>query len=136
MTDTAERDQRVLQLFIAGATYQQIAAAAELPLADVHEVVVRELGATAARRSVLVSEAKSVYQERTEALFKAHWASALRGDHKSAEICRKILDQHSRLFDPHELVEHKGDVIDEIAARRSTRGAGPAPRATRAKRSS
>jgi hypothetical protein len=134
-----ETQQRVLQLFLAGATYPQIAAAVELDSSQaVHDIVCAEMLHTGDRRGVLMDNFKAVFQERAEALFKAHWPPALRGDHKSAEICRKLLDQQARLFaDPaFQTTEFKGDVVDEIAARRSTRGAGPAKGSPRAKRSS
>jgi len=121
MSDDADRDQRVLQLFIAGATYSQIAAAVEMESTQVHDVVCRELSSSGDRRSVLSNEAVAVYQERSEALFRAHWAPALRGDHKSAEICRKILEQQSRLFGSQDLAAapKKGTALDELAARRA-----------------
>lgn len=129
MTD--ERDQRVLQLFLAGATYSQIATATDIDLTAVHETVVRELETTANRRGLLAGEGKAVYQERAEALFKAHWAPALRGDHKSAEICRKILEQQARMFASGEATNFKGDVVDEISARRAARRVGTAARSPR-----
>lgn len=116
--------QRVLQLFLAGATYTQIAAAVELESAQaVHDIVCSEISETGDRRSVLLENFKAIFQERAEALFKAHWAPALRGDHKSAEICRKILDQQARLFSnpafDSAVVTRKGTPLDELAARRS-----------------
>jgi hypothetical protein len=113
--DKEERDQRILQLFLAGATYRQIAAAVGLSSTQsIHEIVRRELADAGRRRSVLLEEAKSIYQERSEALFKAHWGAALRGDHKSAEICRRLLDQQSRLFAPAaESVKPSDDAEDE-----------------------
>lgn len=133
MTD--ERDQRILQLFLAGATYKQIGAAVELEPAQVHDAVCRELEDSGARRTVLAGEAKAIYQERTEALFKAHWAPALRGDHKSAEICRKILEQHARLFADHQSLDSRGNVVDEISARRAARRGGASAYSSRAKNS-
>lgn len=118
-----ETRQRALQLFLAGATYPQIAAAVELELQKVHEIVCDELKQSGDRRGVLMDNFKAVFQERAEALFKAHWAPALRGDHKSAEICRKVLDQQARLFSnpAFRSIDLKGDVVDEIAARRAAR---------------
>jgi hypothetical protein len=117
-----ERDQRILQLFLAGATYRQIAAAVDLSSTQsVHEIVRRELSEAGRRRSVLLEEAKSIYQERSEALFKAHWGAALRGDHKSAEICRRLLDQQARLFGiaaPEPEVEDEPDELAKLRSRR------------------
>jgi len=118
LADESERDQRVFQLFLAGATYHQIASATEMDVTEVHSVLVSELEHSADRRSVLASHGKAVLQERTEALFRAHWAPALRGDHRSAEICRKILDT-ARLSLGEEPIQRKGTALDELAARRS-----------------
>lgn len=126
--DREERDQRILQLFLAGATYRQIAAAVGLASTQsVHEIVRRELSDAGRRRSVLLEEAKAIYQERAEALFKAHWGPALRGDHKSAEICRRLLDQQSKLFDPASDTvnpaddeEEPADELSKLRARRTT----------------
>lgn len=97
--DRAKRDQNVLQLFVAGATYQQIAAAVGLKSqSTVHDIIQRELADAARRRGLLSDEAFAVFQERSERLFRAHWARALDGDHKSAEICRKLLAQQARMY--------------------------------------
>ena len=126
--ERAERDQKVLQLFLAGATYRQIGAAVGLASTQsVHEIVRRELSDAGRRRSVLLEEAKAIYQEHSEALFKAHWGPALRGDHKSAEICRRLLDrQAAMLAPPSESVkpaddeEESPDELARLRARRTT----------------
>lgn len=104
--ERAERDQKILQLFLAGATYRQIGAAVGLrSTQSVHHVVQRELSSAARRRALLTDEALAVYQERVEALFRAHWGPALRGDHRSAEICRRLLGQQARLYGLDDLVD-------------------------------
>lgn len=131
--DDPERGQRALQLFLAGATYPQIASAVGADPEHVHDIVCRELEQSGQRRTVLVDEAKAIYQERTEALFKAHWAPALRGDHKSAEICRKLLEQQARIFTGQGAVENQGNVVDEIASRRAARRNGTSAYSSRTK---
>lgn len=122
-----ERDGRILQLFLAGSSYKQIAAAVGLKSTEtIHKIIRRELGAAAQRRSVLLEEARSIYQERSESLLKAHWALALRGDHKSAEICRKLLDQQLRLLPPLAVPEGESpatpeEEVDELTRLRSRR---------------
>lgn len=93
-----ERDEQILRLFVAGATYRQIAAAVGVSLTSVDRIVKKELAASAQRRTILTDEALSMYQERLERLFQAHWGSALKGEHRSAEICRRLLDQQARLY--------------------------------------
>lgn len=128
-----ESDGRVLQLFLAGATYKQIAAAVSMTEVEVHETVVRDLAGTGERRTVLNQRAAEVNQERTEALFRAHWGPALSGDHRSAELCRRILE---RQRDDMGSAKVEGDAVDEIAARRAARRAGGTTRAARARRPS
>lgn len=117
-----ERNARIMQLFVGGATYRQILATLRAdeeqgirggkPRAPgwalrstgaVHKIVQLELAASAQRRAILTDEAFSLQQERTERLFAAHWAIALDptkpGTHRSAELCRRILAQQSRLYE-------------------------------------
>ena len=56
------------------------------------------LGSTTDRRELLTDEAFAVWQERSERLFRAHWGPALEGNHRSAELCRKILAQHVLVY--------------------------------------
>lgn len=92
------RDADILRPFVAGASYRQIARAVQCGLATVERVVKKELAAGAKRRELLSDEALAVHQERTEQLFRAHWTPALKGDYRSAEICRRILAQQARIF--------------------------------------
>lgn len=107
-----ERNARILQLFVGGATYRQILVTLRADAAErdrpkgwalsstgaVHSIVQQELAASAARRTLLTDEALALQQERTERLFAAHWPKALQGDHRSAEICRRILSQQGRMY--------------------------------------
>jgi len=95
--DRATRDQDVLRLWIAGASYPRIGQAVGLTARRVEQIVKTALAAGAARRALLSEEAVAVWQERHERLFEAHWGLALKGDHKSAELCRRMLDQNARL---------------------------------------
>lgn len=119
-----EAGHKALQLFLAGVTYGQIAETLNVPLAEVDGLVAAEFKATQERRKALIEEASAVHQERTEALFRAHWGPALRGDHKSAEICRRILDRQGAQLFYGEAPTMEGDAIDEIATRRAARRAG------------
>lgn len=132
MTD---RDQRIMGLFLAGASYHQIAQAVEADAATVHKVVSGQLENTDNRRKMLTDHRYAINLERTEALLKAHWAPALRGDPRSAELCRRILER--QLLQAHNAPHvMEGDAVDEIAARRAARRSSPAARSSRAKRSS
>jgi DNA-binding CsgD family transcriptional regulator len=92
-----ERDADVMRMFTSGATYAQIAKAVGLTQMRVDQIVKREIAGSARRRVLLADEALAIHQERTERLFLAHWGPALKGDHRSADICRKMLDSNARL---------------------------------------
>jgi hypothetical protein len=92
-----DRDADILRLFVAGSSYRQIARAVQVSLTTVHRVVQKQLAAGSKRRELLSDQALDVYTERTERLFQAHWSKALNGDHRSAELCRRILAQQARL---------------------------------------
>jgi hypothetical protein len=64
----------------------------------VGNIVARELATTAGRRELLTDEAFAVWQERSERLFRAHWGPALEGNHRSAELCRKLLGQQAQVY--------------------------------------
>jgi hypothetical protein len=98
----AERDRRnaqVLQLFLGGASHRTIARAVGLRShRSVGNIVQAALGSTTDRRELLTDEAFAVWQERSERLLRAHWGPALEGNHRSAELCRKILAQHVLVY--------------------------------------
>lgn len=136
----AKRDIRVLDMFLAGATYRQIATAVGLKShSAVHNIITRELQKSAVRRGLLTTNAAAVLIERTEALYRANVTNALRGDYKAAVICDRMLARQSRLFgldaaggampptnDPDDPVgeddEEGGDELAQFRRRRS-RGA-------------
>lgn len=84
-------DSRLLEMFIAGATYRHIADRLGMEEAAVDIAVRQEMAKAAQRRDLLDDEAPAVRVERLESLFRAHYPAALRGDHRSADICQKIL---------------------------------------------
>lgn len=95
--ERVEREQRILQLWIAGASYPRIAQVVELSARQVERIVRKALAEGASRRALLTEEALAVHQERFDTLFGAHWGRALEGDHRSAELCRRMLEQSAKL---------------------------------------
>jgi hypothetical protein len=93
------RNGQVLQLFLGGASHRMIARAVGLRShRSVGNIVQAALGSTTDRRELLSDEAFAVWQERSERLLRAHWGAALEGNHRSAELCRKILAQHVLVY--------------------------------------
>lgn len=96
--ERAKRDAKVMQLFIAGASYRQIGETLGMAHTNVDKVVRREMAKAARRRDALADEALGVFIERSEALFKAHYPRALRGDYRSSVICDRIIGRQARLY--------------------------------------
>lgn len=92
------RDALILQMFLAGIPYRQIAAnkTVDLSVAGVHKVVSRQMQLSAQRRNYLADNALDVHIERLESLFAANYGKAVGGEVKAAELCRRILDQLGR----------------------------------------
>lgn len=103
-SERERRDSRMFAMFAEGATYREIGAAVGLrSVSGVHRIIKRELVAGASRRDVLLDDAFAVWQEREETLFRAHWERALGSadtppDHRSAELCRKLLANQARVY--------------------------------------
>jgi hypothetical protein len=97
--DRERRDAQVVHLFLGGASYRAIAGAVGLRSPQsVGNIVQRALGSSSQRRELLTDEAFAVWQERSERLFRAHWGPALEGNHRSAELCRKLLGQQAQVY--------------------------------------
>lgn len=95
--ERAKRDARVLQMFIAGATYRDIGERMAMSHTNVDKVIRREMAKAAKRRDQLADQALAVFVERTEALFRAHFPKALGGDYKAAVICDRVLARQARM---------------------------------------
>lgn len=101
-----ERNDKVLEMFVRGATYRQIAAQGFSGCATpgaAHKIVEKGLREAAQRRALLSDEAFGIHQERQERLLAAHFGRALGRagvdpDHRSAELVRRILAQQARLY--------------------------------------
>lgn len=114
----AERERRnaqVLQLFLGGASHRTIARAVGLRShRSVGNIVQAALGSTTDRRELLTDEAFAVWQERSERLFRAHWGAALEGNHRSAELCRKLLAQMALVYSLRQEVSVAGTRPDAV----------------------
>jgi hypothetical protein len=95
--DRATRDVLILRMHLAGITYRDIAARVDLSIAGVHKVVKRQLRQSADRRSDLADDAVESYLARMEVLLAANWPKALKGDERSTEQCRRMLDSMARV---------------------------------------
>lgn len=92
--ERAERDERVMWLFVAGFSYRQIARSVGLRSPQsVGYIVARETGRSGGCRRVLTEFGRAVYIERSEALLFAVWPRALGGDHRAAETCLRLLEE-------------------------------------------
>lgn len=98
-SERAKRDLNVMQLWVSGTSYRAIAAVVGLRSPQsVHDIVQKQLRDTDQRRQLLEDQSFAMFQERWERLFRAHWGPALDGNHRSAEICRKLLGQFAQVY--------------------------------------
>lgn len=91
------RDTLVLRMHLAGVTYRDIGNRVNLSVGGVHKVIKRELRQSAYRRDDLADDAVEQYLARMEALLAANWPKAIRGDARSTEQCRRMLDSMARV---------------------------------------
>ncbi len=87
-----DKASRALDMFVAGATVRQIADRLAMTATAVEKAIRGGMATSSLQRGRLADEAPTLFLERTDALFRAHFPQALRGDHRSAEICRRILE--------------------------------------------
>lgn len=93
------RDERVLGLFLAGATYRDIARRVGLRSPQsVGNIVERELRAAAGSRSPITETGRAMWIERSERLLAAVWPKAMTGDHLAGEECLRLLNQQARFY--------------------------------------
>lgn len=96
-----QRDQRILQLFLSGASEREIAKAPliELHPSQVHRIIVKQLEIAGERFGLISEKALIVYSERLELLIRAIWPKATGDkDPKAIEVARRLLDQQAKLY--------------------------------------
>ena len=92
------RDSLILRLHLAGVPMRDIGQQVGLSVGGVHKIVTRLLRASVSRRSELDADAAvEMYLERMEALLRASWPRAIKGDARSNEQCRRLLDSMARV---------------------------------------
>lgn len=96
--ERAARDTLVVRLYLAGVVYRDIAKQTGLSLGGVHKVIKRQLRQSADRRDDLAEDAAiEAYLRRMETLLAATFPAALKGNARSAEQVRRILDSMARI---------------------------------------
>jgi hypothetical protein len=91
------RDTLVLRMYLAGVTYRDIGSKVALSVGGVHKVIKRQLRQSADRRDDLADDAVEAYLSRMESLLAANMPKALRGDTRSVDQCRRMLDSMARV---------------------------------------
>ncbi len=109
----AQKHGEWIQLYVGGATYQQIADIYEVSVSNIKEVIARQLSDAQSRRAHLADHALNLYLERLETLLAAHWPTAtktLRDDDgnpvavsnedadRAARFIVRVLDREAKLF--------------------------------------
>lgn len=93
------RDDLVLRLFLAGASYRQIARRVGLRSPQsVGNIIRRELRSGAGTGTPVTEVGRAVFMERLEALLAAVWPRAMAGDPEAGEECLQLLSQQARFY--------------------------------------
>lgn len=93
------RDDLVLRLFLAGASYRQIARRVGLRSPQsIANIIRRELRSGAGPRTPETETGRAVWIERSEALLAAAWPGAMAGDPEAGEECLQLLNQQARFY--------------------------------------
>ena len=95
--ERATRDLLVLRMHLAGMVYRDIGKRVGLSVGGVHKVIKRELRQSSYRRDDLADDAVEQYLARMESLLAANMPKALKGDARSTEECRRMLDSMARV---------------------------------------
>jgi hypothetical protein len=93
------RDERVLRLFLLGASYRAIARSVGLRSPQsVCNIVRRELRSDDRSFSPATKFGRAIFVERSEALLRAVWPAAMAGDHDAGEECLRLLSQQAQFY--------------------------------------
>ena len=93
------RDDLVLRLFVAGASYRQIARRVGLRSPQsIGNIIRRELRSGAGPGTPVTEIGRAVFVERMEALLAAVWPGAMAGDPEASEECLQLLAQQARFY--------------------------------------
>jgi predicted transcriptional regulator len=98
--DKSEREARhdlILNLRQAGVPYRDIARRVGLSKSMVHKMVKRQLAEDTEREEDLEDVSTTEHVGRLQALRRAVWAKALKGDFRAVELCRRLLDSEARV---------------------------------------
>ncbi|MGB3355930.1 MAG: hypothetical protein WBB00_24635 [Mycobacterium sp.] len=93
------RDDLVLRMMIAGASYRQIARRVGLRShQSVGNIVARELRLRGGVSGVMTPTGRALFIERSEALLAAVWPRAMAGDPEAGEEALQLLSQQARFY--------------------------------------
>ena len=97
--ERANRNNRILALFIAGWSERDIGKAVNLTGQRVHQIVKAELKNEVRHQQLVSDQALALYTARLDTLLRAVWPKVAQGDLKGIETARRILEQIGRLYD-------------------------------------
>lgn len=116
----AENDRKALELRKAGASLEAIAAALDLEPGVVAASLARSLAGLTQESD---EDLRRLEIERLDALQRALWPKALKGEGASVDRCLAIMERRARLLklDRERKPEEATDGIDQLAAKRAAR---------------
>ena len=96
---TLQKEERVLRMYVAGATYQLIADTVEgiSSASNACTIVTRALARHAEERNDLAAHASERAFARLEAIWAGSFPQAARGDAQAANVCLRVHDRMVKL---------------------------------------
>ena len=92
-----ERDEKILRLFIGGASEREISRSSGTSPSRVHQILRREITRGNKHRELLRDQALDVYISRLDVLLRSCWTKAMAGDLKAIETARHVVEQQAKV---------------------------------------
>lgn len=112
----AEEQARIVRLWVAGASVDEIADAMNMNRSTVYKVRTEALKTSTAERDKAVEELRETELRRLDRLQRAHWSRALDGNVGSSRIVLKCVDTRAKLCGLYAPVKIDARVRSELDA--------------------
>lgn len=93
-----DRRARVMELFVQGNSYQQIATTLDVPVTRIYTDVRAAMAEDAKNRAELAGNARELLIQRSEQLWQRVWKEVDRGSIRAMEVAVKVLERQAKLY--------------------------------------
>lgn len=90
------RDEKILRMFIAGASEYEISRSVGVTRARVNQILKREIARGSRHRELLRDEALATYISRSDVLLRSCWSAAMAGDLRAIETARHVIEAQAK----------------------------------------